>query len=228
MFTLPTRSRCATLALLGFGCSLALAACGSDKAGTGPGSLPTGFGGVGGAITATPTGGAGANSGGTAGEMTTAPNVCLDVAKGQVARLDDFEDGDSVALPEAGREGYWFTVHDTTMGSIVPDTDFVPEPGGANGTKLAAHVRASGYSEWGALFEVGLTYLSDGVHCPYNAAGFAGVRFYLRGAGTIRVALVTPLTQDKEFGGTCDPMAGMICYDTHTTSVVLNDEWTLY
>jgi hypothetical protein len=160
--------------------------------------------------------------------MTTLPSACLNVTRGRVARIDDFEDGDSVALPEPGREGYWFTVHDTTTGSITPDTDFIPEPGGANGTLHAAHVHASGYSEWGALFAVSLTYLSEGVHCPYNAASFAGVRFYLRGSGTIRAALVTPATQDKEYGGACDPDVGMVCYDTHTTSLTLTDDWTLY
>ncbi|MES1179086.1 MAG: hypothetical protein ABUL62_32530 [Myxococcales bacterium] len=226
------RSRSVTLALVGIGSTLSLIACGSDSAtpSNDPGSLPTGFGGSSGAVAAVPSGGAGASSGsgGQAGEMTTLPAVCLNVAQGQLARIDDFEDGDSVALPEPGREGYWFTVHDTTTGSIVPDTDFIPVPGGANGTQRAAHVQASGFSEWGALFEVSLTYLSDGVHCPYNAAGFAGVRFFLRGSGIIRVALVTPADQAKEFGGNCDPNAGMVCYDTHTTSVTLSDQWTLY
>ena len=229
----PIRSRSGALALIAVASAACLSACGSDQPASNndPGSLPTGFGGTGGAITATPSGGAGTRGsavGGQAGEMTMLPEVCLDVAKGQMAAIDNFEDGDSVALPEPGREGYWFTVHDTTTGSIVPDTDFIPVPGGANGTLHAAHVQASGYSEWGALFEVSLTYLSDGVHCPYNASSFAGVRFYVRGSGLIRAALVTPLTQDKEYGGTCDPSKGMVCYDNHTTALTLTDEWTLY
>ncbi len=234
MFTPRIPSRSAALLATCFSALLTFAGCSSDKAApTGdPGSLPTGFGGVGGVVMATPSGGAGASNlggGGQGGGTTTLPAVCLAVAKGQLAAIDDFEDGDSVALPETGREGYWFTVHDATVGSIVPDSLFVPVPGGANGTQRAAHVQASGYSEWGALFEVGLTYLSDGVHCPYNAASFAGVRFYLRGSGNIRVALGTPATQDKEYGGTCDPAAGMICYDVHTTtSIALNEQWTLY
>ncbi len=236
MHTHRIRPRYAALALLGLGFALTPVACGSDQATTNddPGSLPTGFGGTGGVVTATPSGGAGTSSGGAgnggqAGEMTTLPPVCLNVAQGQVGAIDDFEDGNSVALPETGREGYWFTVHDTTTGSIDPDTDFVPAVGGANDTQRAAHVQASGYSEWGALFEVGLTYLSEGVHCPYNAANFSGVRFYLRGSGNIRVALVTPATQDKEYGGTCDPAKGMICYDVHTTTpLALSDRWTLY
>jgi hypothetical protein len=226
------RSRYAALFLIALGSALSLAACGSDQPSPGndPGPLPTGFGGAGGALPAIPSGGAGPSAAGSghAGETTGPPPACLDVAKGQVALIDDFEDGNSVALPETGREGYWFTVDDGTQGTLVPAMEFVPVPGGANGTQLAAHVQASGYSEWGALFEVSLTYLSDGVHCPYNASSFAGVRFYLRGSGVIRVALVTPPTQDKEYGGTCDPNAGMVCYDTHTTTLVLKSEWTLY
>lgn len=236
------RSRSAVPVLIALGAAFSLAACGSDpSAGSNdPGPLPTGFGGVGGAVapiavagadvgTGAGAGGrAGAGGFGQAGEAALLPGVCLDVAKGQVASIDDFEDGNSVALPELGREGYWFTVHDDTAGSVIPDNDFVPVPGGANGSLRAAHVQASGYSEWGALFEVSLTTLSDGVHCPYNASGFAGVRFYLRGSGAIRVALVTPPTQDKEYGGVCDPSRGMVCYDAHTTALTLKDDWTLY
>ncbi len=223
-------SQRAAIALLSL--TLSLAACSSDQAPSNdnPGALPTGFGGVGGTITATPSGGAGANVGGAqGGEPSALAGVCTNVAKGQVAKLDDFEDGDSVATPETGREGYWYTVHDMTTGTIVPDSQFTPVPGGANGTQLAAHVQASGYSDWGALFDLELTYLSDGVHCPYNATSFAGLRFYVRGAGRIRVALVIPATQDKEYGGTCDPAAGMTCYDSHTTTyLLLSDQWTLY
>ena len=223
-------SQRAGLALLGL--TLSLAACGSERAPSNdnPGALPTGFGGVGGAITATPSGGAGASVGGAqGGDSSNLAGACLNVAKGQVAKLDDFEDGNSVAIPETAREGYWYTVHDMTTGTIVPDSQFTPVPGGANGTQLAAHVQASGYSDWGALFDLELTYLSDGVHCPYNAASFEGLRFYVRGTGRIRVALVIPATQDKEYGGTCDPAAGMTCYDSHTTTYLpLTDQWTLY
>ena len=232
MQTFRIRSGGAALALLGL--ALSPAACSSDQApgNDGPGALPTGFGGTGGAIAATPSGGAGAGagSGGAQGGNTSAlANVCMNVAKGQVAALDDFEDGNSLAIAESGREGYWYTVHDMTTGTIVPDSQFTPVPGGANGSRLAAHVQASGYSDWGALFDLELTYLSDGVHCPYNATNFAGLRFYVRGTGRIRVALVIPATQDKEYGGTCDPAAGMTCYDSHTTqALLLSDQWTLY
>ena len=233
MRLLPIRSHRRVLSLLIIGIGLSLPACGSDppRSSPDPGPLPIGFGGSGGVIDATPgAGGAGSGAGGfgQAGEMAALPDVCLSVARGQVASIDDFEDGDSLAYPETGREGFWYTVHDTTAGSVMPDTNFLPAPGGANGTGRAAHVQASGYSDWGALFEVGLTYLSEGVHCPYNASGFAGLRFYLRGSGVIRVALVTPPNQTKEYGGKCDPSAGMVCYDTHTTALTLTDAWRLY
>jgi len=232
MRLLLIRSQPAVLSLVAIGIAFSLLACGSDgpSSSPDPGPLPIGFGGAGGAIDATPAGGAASGVGGfgQAGQMTALPDVCLDVARGQVAAIDDFEDGDSLAFPENGREGYWFTVHDTTVGSVVPAADFLPVPGGANGTGRAAHVQASGYSDWGALFEVSLTYLSESVHCPYNASGFAGLRFYLRGSGAIRVALVTPPTQDKEYGGKCDSSAGMVCYDNHTTALTLTNDWKLY
>jgi hypothetical protein len=153
--------------------------------------------------------------------------VCKNVPPGQIAELDDFEDGDSAALPEGNRQGFWGLIHDDTAGTVMPSGDFVSELGGAHGTAHAAHVKASGYSNWGAAFEVILNYLSEGVHCPYNASTFKGVRFYAKGSGITRVTLTTPEIQDKEYGGTCDPDKGMICYDGHGTYLSLPASWTL-
>lgn len=222
MHALHLRSFVAPLALF------AVAACGDSKSSpSDPGPLPTAFGGSGGAVSAQIAGSGGASAG-ASGQTTTLPATCQNVPKGKVALLDDFEDGDSVAYPEPLREGYWVMIHDETAGTVVPDGLFASEEGGANGTKRAAHVKASGYSNWGATFGSTLSYLSDGVHCPYNAAAFAGLRFYMRGTGRTRVTLATLATQDKEFGGSCDPDKGMICYDGHGTYETLTPEWTLY
>lgn len=210
--------------------ALGIAACSDSKSPSAdPGPLPSAFGGSGGAVTAQPAGGGGAlATAGASGQTTTLPSACQNVPKGKVALLDDFEDGDSAAFSEPGREGFWVMLHDETAGMVDPSGVLVPEKGGAGGTKLAAHVKAAGYSGWGASFATTLSYLSDGVRCPYNASGFAGLRFYMRGSGRTRITLATLATQDKEYGGACDPDKGMICYDGHGTYAGLTPEWTLY
>jgi hypothetical protein len=153
---------------------------------------------------------------------------CQAVPKGQIAKIDDFEDGNTAVFAELGREGFWGLGHDDTSGVALPAGEFMPAEGGVNGSRLAAHVSASGYSDWGALFSTGLTYLSDGVRCAYDASNFAGLRFYVHGSGRLRVSMAIPATQDKEFGGACDADKGMICYDTHSADLLLSPEWKLY
>ncbi|HKO54060.1 MAG TPA: hypothetical protein VJV79_40405 [Polyangiaceae bacterium] len=215
--------------MFGLSVGLALTACGDSQSGSPSlGPLPNTFGGFGGAILAQPAGGASnLPSAGKAGESTTLPLPCQNVPRGQVAKIDDFEDRDTAVFPELGREGFWGVVHDNTTGIVVPAGEFAPDVSGVNGS-LGAHVKVSGYSDWGALLSTTLSYLADGMRCPYNASGFAGLRFYARGSGRVRVALAIPATQDKEFGGACDSDKGMICYDTHSRFMPLTPEWTLY
>jgi len=231
MVMFATRSLFARLSVLGLALMLALGACddSQSKVTNDPGPLPNAFGGWGGAVIAQPAAGAGQGSrAGSGGEMTMLAMSCQAVPKGQVAKIDDFEDGDTAAFPEQGREGFWGTVHDDTTGMMLPAGEFMPQDGGVNGSRLAAHVSASGYSDWGALFSTTLSYLSDGVRCAYNASSFAGLRFYVHGSGRLRVSMAIPATQSNEFGGACDANKGMICYDTHSTFVTLSSEWRLY
>ena len=231
MLTLRVRSPLTQLSVLGMGGALAFTACSdgtSRSSGLGP--LPTGFGGFGGIVAAQPAGSAavGVQRAGSGGDVNTPPPSCQNVPKGQVPLIDDFEDGNTAAAQEVYREGFWGTVHDETAGELLPLGEFAPEAGGREGSRYDAHVKASGYSEWGALISTTLTYLWEDVHCPYNASAFAGLRFYVKGSGRVRVALAIPATQHKEFGGACDPDKGQICYDIHSTFVTLAAEWTLY
>jgi len=229
MLTLRTRRFFARLSLLGSSVGLALTACGDSQSGVAPlGPLPNTFGGFGGAIVAQPAGGAPTlPSAGTGGEMPALTPSCQNVPPGRVAKIDDFEDRNTAVFPESGREGFWGVVHDNTAGVVFPAGEFAPDASGLNGS-LGAHVKASGYSDWGALLSTTLSYLAGGVRCAYNASAFAGLRFYAHGSGRVRVSLAIPATQDKEFGGACDSDKDMICYDTHSKFVVLSPEWTLY
>src|SRR4051794_7914706 len=58
--------------------------------------------------------GAGTSALGSAGtDSTTMPTeVCVNVPQGTRALIDDFDDGDSIAVPESDREAYWFTIKD--------------------------------------------------------------------------------------------------------------------
>jgi len=231
MFTLRVRSSLAPLTLLSLSCALAFVACsGKQSSSSDLGPLPTGFGGFGGFVNAQPAGsaGIGVSRAGSGGDTNTPAPSCQNVPKGRVALIDDFEDGNTAAAQELYREGFWGTVHDETTGELLPLGEFAPEAGGREGSRYGAHVKASGYSEWGALISTTLTYLWEDVHCPYNASAFAGLRFYAKGSGRVRVGLPVPATQHKEFGGACDPEKGQICYDVHSAFVTLAPEWTLY
>lgn len=205
---------------------VAAACSSSDKpSASGPGPLPS-FGGAAPVVDPELTD-AGATAGKDGEGDASLPSVCGNVPKGSVALLDDFEDGDANAAPENHRQAFWFVVHDDSPGTVVPDTQFVPEPGGANGSSKAAHVQTSDFSIWGANLSVDVSYVAPDLHCPYNASAFSGVRFFGRGNGRVRVSLSVPETQDKEYGGACDPNKGMVCYDTHGVYVLLDANWKL-
>jgi hypothetical protein len=211
-------------------CALLVVACGgsSHDGVTGSGGI---FGGSGGVPEAVPLAGR-AGEGGSAGiagsEAGGAPvsNACDGTPPGTKALLDDFNDGDSVAVFEQNREAYWFTMHDESVGSIDPLNQFVPMPGGLAGS-LAAHVVAQGYTTWGAGFVANISH-KEAIRCPYNASKFAGLRFAAHGTGTMRVQLSMPATVDKEYGGTCDPAKGEVCYDIHGTFVTLQSDYRVF
>jgi hypothetical protein len=127
---------------------------------------------------------------------------------------------------EADREAYWFTVHDDSAGQIDPPSEFLPVAGGYRGTK-SAHVSASGFTTWGAELAANISH-KTAIRCPYNASGFAGLRFVARGHGRIRVQVAMPEVTDKEFGGKCDPQLGQTCYDVHGTFIALTEDFRRY
>jgi hypothetical protein len=155
------------------------------------------------------------------------PDPCAAVPQGTLALIDNFDDGDSVGVPEADREAFWFTDHDESAGSVVPEP-FLPARGGAHGSNYAAHVTASGFSIWGAALATNVSHLADGIRCPFNASRFSGLRFAARGSGQVRVNLQIPEVVDEQYSGTCRPSQGDICYDTHGTWITLTPEWQSY
>jgi hypothetical protein len=128
------------------------AACGSTTPDDPQPTVLSPFGGTAGVSGAATTSGASgsAGSGGTGGTGGAPANLCASVPQGKMALLDDFEDHDPIAKREFERDAFWFTVHDNSAGSIVPEGELLPEAGGPRDSAYAAHVVASGYSDWGA------------------------------------------------------------------------------
>jgi len=192
-----------------------------------PSGIFGGAGGGAGVAEAVPlSGSSGSASAGNAGNAGSATGECQNTPPGTLALLDDFDDGDSVAAFEPGRDAYWFTVHDESAGTLEPPGGFLPVAGGYRDSK-AAHVSASGFVTWGAELSANISYKSA-VRCPFDASAFAGLRFVARGSGRVRVQLAMPGVVDKEYGGTCDPQAGQICYDDHGSFVTLREQYQVY
>jgi hypothetical protein len=147
-----------------------------------------------------------------------------------VALIDDFEDDDSHVFKAFERDGWWWSASDPTEGAkLYPEPgkfspDRLPSVDASKDNLFAAHFKASGQRDWGATWGASLAWESKGLHCPFNASAFAGVRFRAKGPGSVRIALAIPETQATEFGGACT--AG--CYDFHGKMVYLSDRWTDY
>jgi hypothetical protein len=146
------------------------------------------------------------------------------------ALVDDFEDDDQAAFKGFQREGWWFSAGDATesaklspeRGTFRPER--LPTAEATRDNLFAAHLKAEGQKDWGAVWGVSLRWESKGVRCPLNASGFAGVRFRARGPGTVRLAFGMPETEPPDAGGTCT--SG--CYDVHGKVFFLTDRWDDY
>ena len=149
---------------------------------------------------------------------------------GQGTLIDDFEDGDQRPFRQFKREGWWFSSADSTPGEITPkpgafEAEPLPEQESTPDNRMAAHFTASGYSDWGVSWGTTLSWVEDGIKCPFNASAFDGVRFKAKGQGRVRVHLGIPETVPKDQqGGRCKEK----CWDTHSRVVMLTDNWETY
>lgn len=187
------------------------------------------FGGAGNIEPGLPIAGKSTGTSGSSSSMAGTNAVaqdCANTPQGMLALIDNFNDGDSIAAFEPAREAYWFTTHDESPGTIVPPKDFFPSADGYLGTK-SAHVSVSGFTTWGAALVANISH-KEALRCPYNASTFKGLSFVVRGSGTIRAQVVMPGVMDKEYGGTCDPDKGQVCFDYHGMDIALTPEFKTY
>ena len=90
---------------------------------------------------------------------------------GSTEMIDDMEDGNDSICESGGRRGRcrWYTVADGTEGTLSPaqGAAFTMSsiPGGRGDSRMAAHMTASGFTEW-AEMGLSLNY-TGGVGMPY-------------------------------------------------------------
>lgn len=143
--------------------------------------------------------------------------------------IDDFEDGDDHIFKGFQRDGYWFAASDKTEGSTIsPSSPFaaelLPPAEATKDNRYAVHFTAAGEKNWGAVWGTALQWTKDGIKCPLNVSGFAGVRFRAKGPGSVRVALAVPEVTPKDQGGSCAER----CYDAHGKLFLLTEKWETY
>jgi endoglucanase len=134
--------------------------------------------------------------------------------------LDDGEDNDNQIKKLGGRDGYWFSFADTWGTTIEPKGQFSFAPGGANGTKLAAHIKGRTASSGESIY-AGMGFAFTNPKTPYNAGEAKGIRFWAKGPGRIRFK--TPDVNTAPEGDRCTD-----CYNDFGVDIVLQNEWMRY
>jgi len=151
-----------------------------------------------------------------------APCSPVTVAPGQAPLIDDFEDGDARILRLEKRAGNWVVFNDGTatqtpkVGSSL-SADRIP--GGRGASHFGLHTKGGKFTKWGAALAVDLS-----PRRCYDASAYAGIEFWARGHGRLRVALEMTQIVAEEFGGSCVEN----CYDGHLTERTLDKNWRRY
>lgn len=225
----------------------ATAGAGPGEGGSGSsGGSSTGGKGVGGA--APGTAGIGTAGASTGGDATACDGECVPAtASGKVPLIDDFEDGDtalaglSTTLCGVGsndqRSGYWYTYNDGSSDQQTPAPGTIPTPITTNcrsGTRCMETKSSVGYAKYAAL---GISFNNRPgakYDCAYNASAYQGVRFWVRGSGTLRfqwrtVNLHGAMTTSQ---GTCVSGSDVEqpssqCYDFYGQTILLTEAWKL-
>lgn len=148
----------------------------------------------------------------------------LVVARGDAALLEDWETNDSVVAPLDGRGGNWVTYDDGTGKQTPPDKSplFPSRIAGGRGTSTRAlHVFGGKFTNWGVTFGAELANAA----C-YDASAYAGIEFWAKGPGIVKVGFQMLDDQDVKYGGLCANAAD--CYNTHRKVVALGKTWKRY
>ena len=152
-------------------------------------------------------------------ESAFAPCTPPAVASGEYPLIDDFEDGDARAPMLEHRAGTWFTFNDGS-GVQAPKPGALLTamriPGGRGASHFGLHSTGGKFNKWGANLSLEL----NPRRC-YDASAYAGVQFWARGHGELRVVVQMTHVVSEEFGGSCTHD----CFDGHATRIQLGRDF---
>jgi len=142
--------------------------------------------------------------------------------------IADGENNSNQIADIQGRGGYWYTFVDDAGSTVVPEAGknggtFQMAPGGANGTKFAAHM--SGTVGGGNAVYVGMGLNFVDPKGSYDASRYKGITFWAKkGPGSVaKVKLKVPDAATEPDGKLCTE-----CFNDFGMDITLTDEWTQY
>ncbi len=139
--------------------------------------------------------------------------------------IADGESNSNQINPIKGRGGYWYTFVDSNGSTITPTAGsqggtFAMSPGGANGSKFAAHM--SGQVGGGDTVYAGMAFNFVDPKGTYDATAYKGISFWAKiGPGsTPNVRLKVPDTNTDPEGKVCKE-----CFNDFGVDLHLTEEW---
>ena len=142
--------------------------------------------------------------------------------------ISDGEANSNQVNPIKGRGGYWYTFVDTSGSTVTPTAGsmggtFTMAPGGAAGTKYAAHM--TGQIGGGSTVYAGMGLNFVDPKGTYDATAYKGVSFWAKkGPGsTSNVRLKFPDSNTDPDGKVCKE-----CFNDFGSDLKLTDDWVQY
>ncbi|HEY8924608.1 MAG TPA: hypothetical protein VIU64_09515 [Polyangia bacterium] len=144
--------------------------------------------------------------------------------------IDDFDDGDGRITMMGERQGPWHSFNDTNGGNQTPpNTMWLPESGGANGTPHAAHTKGSGYKFGGIGFDLNnATTMPESMQCmAYDGSMYKGITFWAKGTANLRVEFPTKAFVPTTRGGSCNESSSTCwnVYGSRAPQKMLTADW---
>ena len=142
--------------------------------------------------------------------------------------ISDGENNSNQINTIKGRGGYWYTFVDTNGSSITPTAGsqggtFAMAPGGANGSKYAAHM--TGQVGTADTVYAGMAMNFVDPKGTYDGTAYKGISFWAKkGANsTQKVRLKVPDVNTDPDGKVCKE-----CYNDFGADLILTDQWTQF
>jgi endoglucanase len=147
----------------------------------------------------------------------------------EIGLISDGENNSNQIADIQGRGGYWYTFLDDGGSTVVPEAGknggtFQMSPGGADGSKFAAHMSGTVGTGGGNVYVgMGLNFVDP--KGTYDASKYKGITFKIKkGPGSHpKVRLKVPDTQTDPEGKKCTE-----CFNDFGLDMELTDDWKTY